>query len=64
MANVKICDRCGEVINPASSRTGLIVYTGTWHEGQAHEFELCVSCAHQLNYFLKEIQIKHDASHL
>lgn len=53
MANAKICDRCGAVINPPSSKTGLIVYVGSYPGGKADEFELCVSCAWQLKKLLR-----------
>jgi len=54
MATTKTCDRCGAVINPIESRTGMIIYTGTYHEGKADEFDLCGHCAYRLRKWLKK----------
>lgn len=47
MATKLICDRCGAEINPKSS----VTYAGmrTCKNGiNDHDYELCVSCAHEL----------------
>ena len=53
MSRAKICDVCGEVINPEKSGSGVIVYTGEYRTGRAVEYDLCVSCAFKLNKFLE-----------
>lgn len=51
MATKLICDRCGEEINPKSS----VTYAGMRRlkmEIYDNEYELCVSCAHELRAWL------------
>lgn len=52
MAMTKTCDRCGAVIKPIESRTGMILYQGLYHNGEAKEYDLCVSCAYRLKKWM------------
>lgn len=51
MATKVICDRCGETINPTSSKT--VVGYGKCEWSPDEHFDLCVSCAMKLKTFLE-----------
>lgn len=47
MATKRVCDRCGAEINPFNS----VIYVGmrrVKYEINGDDYELCVSCAHEL----------------
>ena len=47
MATKRVCDRCGAEINPFNS----VTYVGIWrvkNDINDNDYELCVSCAHEL----------------
>ena len=50
MAMKMFCDRCGVEINPRNS----VIYARLSSVGYdtCNEYELCVSCAHELNQWL------------
>lgn len=53
MATKTFCDRCGEEINPRSS----VTYAGMRRIKagvNTEDYELCVSCAHELKLWLNE----------
>ena len=53
MATKRVCDRCGEEINPFNS----VTYVGirrVKHDINGDDYELCVSCAHELRKWFTE----------
>ena len=53
MATKTFCDRCGEEINPRGS----VTYVGMRRlkmDINDNDYELCVSCAHELKLWLNE----------
>lgn len=54
MAIMRICDRCGGVINPRESTTFLRMYDHN-ADMKGKETELCVSCVFQLKEWLKPL---------
>ena len=52
MATVKVCDRCGAVINPRNSGLYIIYGTGGYRTGDGEAKDLCCSCALALKKFL------------
>ena len=59
MATTKICDRCGEVINPRDSGLYIILGTGGYRTGNGETKDLCCSCALELKKFLSNEQYQH-----
>lgn len=53
MANVKICDRCGALINPIDSGTHIMYGVGRFLTGLEESKDLCCSCMKKLKKFLK-----------
>ena len=52
MATKLICDRCGAEINPKSSVTYVGMRTRK-NDINDNDYELCVSCAHELREWFK-----------
>lgn len=57
MATKRVCDRCGAEINPFNS----VTYAGMRQVKSDIEYELCVSCAHELRkWFNGEVSRRAD----
>lgn len=63
MATKLICDRCGAEINPKSSVTYAGMRRLKMVEINDNDYELCVSCAHELRKWFTGEEGEDEAAH-